>query len=164
MWIIWTFCIYQLTNNFCQVTWNHFINSNLSFDLIWNIFSSFKFIFIQMFFQLFFWMINLWTYENLQFFSVSLEEDESWCYLKLFLRRRSFSLFYKNIWKKRKLRIKTFEHFHKLLYIDILTINCIYSTYTVSNHSVYAFRSLYPCKHITTSICIRSITTHSNQI
>lgn len=136
----------------------------MSFDLIWYIFSSFKFIFIQMFFQFFFRMMNLWTYENLQFFSVFLEEDKSWYCLKLFLRQRSFSLIYKNIRKKGKLRIKTFKYFHKLLYIDILTINCIYSMYTVSNHSVYAFRSLYPCKHITTSICIRSITTHSNQI
>lgn len=134
----------------------------MSFDLIWNIFSSFKFIFIQMFFQFFFRIYELMKISNS--FSVSLEEDKSWYCLKLFLRRRSFSSFYKNIRKKGKLRIKTFKYFHKLLYIDILTINCIYSTYTVSNHSVYAFRSLYPCKHITTSICIRSITTHSNQI
>lgn len=118
------------------------------------------------FFQLFFRMMNLRTYENLQFFSVSLKEDKSWYYLKFFLRRCFFSSFHKNIiWKRKgKLKIRTFKHFHKLLYIDILTINCIYSTYTVSNHSVYAFRSLYPRKHITTSICIRSITTHSNQI
>lgn len=134
----------------------------MSFDLIWNIFSSFKFIFIQMFFQFFFRIYELMKISNS--FSVSLEEDKSWYCLKLFLRQRSFSLIYKNIRKKGKLRIKTFKYFHKLLYIDILTINCIYSTYTVSNHSVYAFRSLYPCKHITTSICIRSITTHSNQI
>lgn len=134
----------------------------MSFDLIWNIFSSFKFIFIQMFFQFFFRIYELMKISNS--FSVSLEEDKSWYCLKLFLRRRSFSSFYKNIRKKGKLRIKTFKYFHKLLYIDILTINCIYSMYTVSNHSVYAFRSLYPCKHITTSICIRSITTHSNQI
>lgn len=134
----------------------------MSFDLIWNIFSSFKFIFIQMFFQFFFRIYELMKISNS--FSVSLEEDKSWYCLKLFLRQRSFSLIYKNIRKKGKLRIKTFKYFHKLLYIDILTINCIYSMYTVSNHSVYAFRSLYPCKHITTSICIRSITTHSNQI
>lgn len=134
----------------------------MSFDLIWYIFSSFKFIFIQMFFQFFFRIYELMKISNS--FSVSLEEDKSWYCLKLFLRQRSFSSIYKNIRKKGKLRIKTFKYFHKLLYIDILTINCIYSTYTVSNHSVYAFRSLYPCKHITTSICIRSITTHSNQI
>lgn len=134
----------------------------MSFDLIWNIFSSFKFIFIQMFFQFFFRIYELMKISNS--FSVSLEEDKSWYCLKLFLRQRSFSSIYKNIRKKGKLRIKTFKYFHKLLYIDILTINCIYSMYTVSNHSVYAFRSLYPCKHITTSICIRSITTHSNQI
>lgn len=134
----------------------------MSFDLIWYIFSSFKFIFIQMFFQFFFRIYELMKISNS--FSVSLEEDKSWYCLKLFLRQRSFSLIYKNIRKKGKLRIKTFKYFHKLLYIDILTINCIYSMYTVSNHSVYAFRSLYPCKHITTSICIRSITTHSNQI
>lgn len=134
----------------------------MSFDLIWYIFSSFKFIFIQMFFQFFFRIYELMKISNS--FSVSLEEDKSWYCLKLFLRQRSFSSIYKNIRKKGKLRIKTFKYFHKLLYIDILTINCIYSMYTVSNHSVYAFRSLYPCKHITTSICIRSITTHSNQI
>ena len=134
----------------------------MSFDLIWYIFSSFKFIFIQMFFQFFFRIYELMKISNS--FSVSREEDKSWYCLKLFLRQRSFSSIYKNIRKKGKLRIKTFKYFHKLLYIDILTINCIYSTYTVSNHSVYAFRSLYPCKHITTSICIRSITTHSNQI